>query len=235
MVQPARPGGRLASRPLHFIWIADCSGSMNSAGKIQALNNAIREALPQMRRVASENPNAEVFVRALAFSDRARWMAPQATLISNFNWEDLTASGHSQLGEALQELAKVLQVPPMEARALPPVLVLVSDGQATDDLDQGLAALLGQPWGARAVRLAIAIGSDADRDVLRRFIDNAAIRLLSATNPEDLVRFIHWTSTTVVKSASSPRAEASDSVPIALALPPPPPSSAAVGADDVVW
>ena len=29
-----RPGGELATRPLHFIWIADCSGSM-SGEKIQ--------------------------------------------------------------------------------------------------------------------------------------------------------------------------------------------------------
>ena len=42
---PKRPGGELATRPLHFIWIADCSGSMSIDGKIQALNNAIREVL----------------------------------------------------------------------------------------------------------------------------------------------------------------------------------------------
>ncbi|MEZ4834079.1 MAG: hypothetical protein R2873_19210 [Caldilineaceae bacterium] len=44
------PGGALASRPLHFIWIADCSGSMGHGGKIQALNNAIREVIPHMQR-----------------------------------------------------------------------------------------------------------------------------------------------------------------------------------------
>ena len=31
-----RPGGELATRPLHFIWIADGSGSMAADGKIQA-------------------------------------------------------------------------------------------------------------------------------------------------------------------------------------------------------
>ena len=40
-----RPGGELAARPLHFIWIADCSGSMAVDGKIQSLNTAIREAI----------------------------------------------------------------------------------------------------------------------------------------------------------------------------------------------
>ena len=55
-----RPGGPLARRPLHFIWIVDCSGSMGHGGKIQSLNNAIREALPLMQDAAAENPNAEV-------------------------------------------------------------------------------------------------------------------------------------------------------------------------------
>jgi len=53
-----RMGGELASRPLHFIWIADSSGSMEQDGKIQALNTAIREAIPHMRKVAEDNPLA---------------------------------------------------------------------------------------------------------------------------------------------------------------------------------
>src|ERR1700683_1465271 len=46
---PRRPGGQMAARPLHFIWLADGSGSMRVDGKIQALNNAIREAIPHMQ------------------------------------------------------------------------------------------------------------------------------------------------------------------------------------------
>ena len=34
-----RPGGELATRPLHFIWIADCSGSMEPDGKIQGVTS----------------------------------------------------------------------------------------------------------------------------------------------------------------------------------------------------
>ena len=64
-----RPGGRLAARPLHFIWIADGSGSMEQGGKIQALNNAVREATPHMRQMADQNPYADVLVRAVRFAD----------------------------------------------------------------------------------------------------------------------------------------------------------------------
>jgi|GEM_PF-3105764 len=41
---PERPGGMLAKRPLQFIWIVDCSGSMIGR-KIDSLNLAIREAI----------------------------------------------------------------------------------------------------------------------------------------------------------------------------------------------
>ena len=66
-----RLGGELATRPLHFIWIADCSGSMSEAGKIQALNTAIHETMPAMKAVADENPNAQVLIRAVKFSSGA--------------------------------------------------------------------------------------------------------------------------------------------------------------------
>jgi uncharacterized protein YegL len=43
----------------------------------------------------------------------------------------------------------------MEQRALPPVLVLISDGQPTDDFEAGLATLMAEPWARKAVRLAV--------------------------------------------------------------------------------
>ena len=94
-----RPGGELAARPLHFIWLADCSGSMMVDGKIQALNNAIREAIPHMQRVADENPNADVFVRAAKFSNGAQWHIPQPTPVQDFKWHDLEADGVTDMGK----------------------------------------------------------------------------------------------------------------------------------------
>lgn len=128
-----RPGGELASRPLHFIWIADCSTSMGADGKMEALNEAIRNALPQMQRVADENPNAEVLVRAVRFSSGASWHVAEPTPMGDFTWTDLTAGGVTDMGKAFELLAEALGIPPMNERALPPVLVLITDGQPTDD------------------------------------------------------------------------------------------------------
>lgn len=199
-----RPGGEMATRPLHFIWIADCSGSMGVDGKIQALNTAIREAIPHMQKVADENPNAEVLVRAIKFSSGAQWHISQPTPVRDFKWTDLNVEGTTDMGKALSMLADQLKIPPMTERALPPVLVLISDGQPTDDFNGGLKTLMDQPWGKKAVRIAIAIGEDADHEVLQKFIGNPELKPLQANSPEALVNHIKWVSTAVLKSASSP-------------------------------
>ena len=202
------PGGPLARRPLHFIWIADCSGSMGYRGKIQSLNNAIREALPHMQDAAAQNPNAEVMVRAVKFSSGASWHMSSPVPVEQFRWDDLEASGVTDMGKALQLVAEQLDPEMMPQRALPPVLVLISDGHPTDDVSAGLRDLMAQPWGTKAVRIAIAIGDDAEKSVLQRFIGHPELEPLQANNAESLVTFIKWVSTAVLKSASSPASQA---------------------------
>jgi uncharacterized protein YegL len=470
-----RPGGELATRPLHFIWIADCSGSMSIDGKIQALNNAIREALPHMQSVADENPNAEVLVRALKFSHGADWHIAKPTPLQTFQWRDLVAdelqpptppnvdviflidtsgsmsgeiegvkrscadfadriakeganvrlgligfdigghwggkeknytvhnlsrytigiwpltspvvfkrnvqslslglfggagcyladrdtvdifphvvaafgtsretgalaalgslpgrrqaevagnnhsrvlviisdeagnqaglseivaklkkasitthvmgvpnSAHVQLAEqtggkfwdifrgkydfsgvfvgqvaetvareavkqlaggvvsagtdmgaALRAIAAQLKIPPMTDRALPPVLVLISDGQPTDNFAEGLQTLMAEPWGRKAVRIAIAIGKDADTTVLQKFIGHPELKPLQANTPEALVRSIKWVSTAVLKSASAPASQVTGSAPSSLNVPiPTPPRAVSPGSASDVW
>ncbi len=202
-----RPGGELATRPLHFIFIADCSTSMRNSGKMDALNQAIREAIPHMRRVAEENPNAEVLVRALRFSSGAQWHVEAPTLVDDFEWTDLESSGVTDMGKAFEALADVMAMPPMSERALPPVLVLISDGQPTDAYQEGLQRLLAQPWGVKAVKLAIAIGRAVNKKVLQAFINNDQIDVLQADNAQALVNYIKWASTAVLKAASSPASQ----------------------------
>jgi uncharacterized protein YegL len=213
-------GGQLAHRPLHFIWIVDCSGSMQDGGKIQSLNAAIRAAIPLMRGAAKENPRAEVLVRVLKFSNGAQWHVAQATPVDQFEWTDLTADGTTDLGQALTVVAEQLKMPPMPERALPPVLALVSDGQPTDSFGEGLKAMEAAPWGRKAVRIAVAIGDDADEETLSRFVGNKEFPVLHANNPDMLVKRIKWLSTAVVKHASTGKTD--DTGVGSAALPPPP-------------
>lgn len=227
------PGGPLATRPLHFIFIADCSSSM-SGDKIQSLNHAIREAIPHMREVARGNPNAEVLVRSVRFSRGAQWHHATPTNVEQFEWTDLTVDGMTDMGRALTLVADALKTPPMPERALPPVLVLVSDGEPTDDFEGGLRALMSQPWGKKAVRLAIAIGDDARTDVLQRFIGHLELQPLEAKNAEQLVNYIRWASTAVLQAASAPASQTQVS-PAGINVPLPPPPQAGPMDPNDVW
>jgi uncharacterized protein YegL len=194
---------------------------MAADGKIQALNNAIRETIPHLREVADDNPYSELLVRCVAFSTGARWHLETATSVTSLAWTDLHAGGFTDLGAALDLVAGELLVPPMPERALPPAMVLISDGQPTDDYEDALERLLAQPWGVRAIRLAVAIGRDADMEILERFIAREDVRPLTANNPEQLVAMIRWASTIASRIASEPMLRQSEelAVPIPVAHP----------------
>jgi uncharacterized protein YegL len=207
------PLSTLAKRPLHFIYVCDCSGSMAAYGKMQALNHAVRQSIPGMAAVARSNPEAKILVRSIAFADVARWHIESPTPVEHLEWQDLEPSGMTAMGHALDLLTSVLRSPPMESRALPPVIVLVSDGQPTDDYAGSLARLMALPWAQKAVRISIAIGHQADVEVLQKFIGNSVdtragqsvIRKpLLASNASELVEYIEWAATTVVGATSQP-------------------------------
>jgi uncharacterized protein YegL len=199
----ARPGSVLARRPLHFFLVADVSGSMAADGKIQALNTALREALPHVVEVAQQNPHVEVLVRAIAFGTGARWHIGDPVRADAVEWQDLAAGGFTDLGAAIDLLAEALSSPALEQRGMPPAVLFISDGMPTDDYESALARLLALPWGRMAIRTAIAIGRDADRDMLRKLVSDDALELLSANNPEQLVRIVRWASVHLSKAAST--------------------------------
>ncbi|MEB3235738.1 MAG: VWA domain-containing protein [Cyanobacteriota bacterium] len=201
------PAIQLSTRPLHFIYLCDCSGSMAAQGKMQSLNQAIRQSLPSMAAVASQNPEATIAVRVIAFADEARWQLQQPTPVDQVRWQDLEPGGLTAMGAALQLLAQDLAAPTMPQHALPPVFVLISDGQPTDDFETGLKALMAQPWARKAVRLAVAIGQDADLDVLQDFIGEPSVKPMQASNATALAHYIEWASTAVVSSASTPSSQ----------------------------
>ena len=206
----ARPGGELASRPLHFFWVVDCSGSMYGE-KIGTVNNAIQSVLPEMIDEAADNPNAQLMIRTLKFSTGASWVTPSPVKVEEYVWEDLDAAGVTDLGKAFELLSAQLSVEEMGQRALPPVIVLLSDGQPTDDYKKSLDKFQKLPWAKKAVKIAISIGQDADDDVLLEFVGNREL-VLQANNAKMLAKMIKWAST-AVSAVSSGASNTSDSGP----------------------
>jgi uncharacterized protein YegL len=165
-----------------------------SGEKIGTVNHAIQSTIPEMVSAAENNPNAQLLIQTLKFSTGASWVTTGPSAVEDFAWNDLDAGGVTDLGKAFELLAAQLTIPPMTDRALPPVLVLLSDGQPTDDYKKSLDALKHIPWGKKAVKIAISIGQDADDTVLKEFTGNSEL-VLQANNPQALVQMIKWAST----------------------------------------
>src|SRR5882757_9506438 len=111
MATPTRLGGALAPRrDVHFFWLLDGSTSMVHEARIQSLNFAVASAIPEMRRVASEQWKANVLVRALRFANDVEWIVEKPTPIAEFEWtKDIPADGETAMGKALSAVADELE------------------------------------------------------------------------------------------------------------------------------
>lgn len=206
------PEGEVTKRPLHFFWLTDYSGSM-SGKKIATLNQAIREALPEVRKAVANYPGVQILMRAIKFSDDASWhVGPGPVPLDQFIWSELSTAGLTSTGQAIYLLASELTVEKMPSRGYPPVCILISDGFCTDpnqEYDGAIAALEQLQWGVKAVRLAIAIGdeSDYDEEELLKFVSHKEIGVLKANNPQQLVTYIKWASVSASVGASQAKSK----------------------------
>ena len=189
MTETLMPGGGVARRPLHFIIMADCSGSMKGE-KMQALNHALTSMLPHLVAWERDQVQAQLLVRILGFATVPQWHLrdplPVPELISR--WRDLeyVYQGRTNMGPAFRVVASVLGPDRLERRALRPALLLITDGLPTDPaggFESGLATLTGTPAGRSALRVAVAIGRDANSEPLNRFRSpDAPILVADATD-----------------------------------------------------
>ena len=177
-------------RPLHFIILADCSGGMKGE-KIQALNFAIADMLPHLAAWERDQEQAQVFVRAIAFATEPWWHIAEPQPVARLGWKPLqpVPKGLTNMGPAFALATQALAPGRIERRALRPALLLITDGLATDPpggFETGLSALMAQPAGKAALRLAIAIGRDAQSAALDRFIGDPGVPVLVADSTEDI-------------------------------------------------
>ena len=191
----------ISQRILKIYWLIDVSKSMQGA-KIAAVNRAIKAAIPMLISEAEEQPTIQTRVRAMKFSSNAVWHTNEAK-IEDFEWYDLDVEGLTSTGAALKLMAEELTVEKMGKRAIPPVLILMSDGEATDDYDGGLNVLLQQKWSKKAIRVAIAVGDDANIDELTKFCSNPnELPPILVSNTNEFVKALIWASVDVSKSVS---------------------------------
>ena len=194
-------------RTMTLFFLIDTSGSM-SGNKIGAVNDAIVNVLPMLEDISSSNPDAEIKVAAMEFSNGTKWLYNEPKSVEDFKWIDVQAGGLTSLGEACLELnSKLSRCGYMKSASgsYAPAIILLSDGGPTDNFDGGLQTIQGNNWFKNAIRIAIAIGDDADLDVLARFTGNseAVIKVQNIDALKQIIRIVAVTSSQIGSKSSS--------------------------------
>ena len=74
-------------RTMTLFFLIDTSGSM-MGNKIGAVNDAVVNVLPMLDEISQSNPDAEIKVAALEFSNGTNWLYDEPKLASDFIWQD---------------------------------------------------------------------------------------------------------------------------------------------------
>lgn len=182
-------------RTMVLFFVVDCSGSMKGE-KIGTVNNAIREVIPELKDISEENADAQIKIATLQFSSGAKWNVDEPMPAESFRWQDLDAEGITDLGEACRMLNDKLSRKAFMSDAtgsFAPAIFLLSDGGPTDDYKRGLEKLKANTWFKKAIKVAVAIGEDANTDVLAEFTGNIE-SVITVHSPEALKKWIRFVS-----------------------------------------
>lgn len=213
MSSPNEIMGTPSFRKLHFFWLVDWSHSMDGQ-KIQMVNYAIREVIPEIRRI-EENERIKIVMSAIRFGDKADWyVGPDPVSVHDFEWQDIKAvGGLTATAQAVELLVDALRIEKIGGRNVPPVCILLSDGYCTDEAgryEEAISKLDDEPWGKKAVRLSIGIGKtegDFNKEELDAFISpylrkESRLETLHADRPLKIIEFIRLASVVATVAAS---------------------------------
>ena len=177
-----------------LFFVVDTSGSM-SGSKIGAVNSAIEDIIPELQNLSESNVDAQIKIAVLEFSSGAKWITPNGPVeVENIVWKDLDADGATDFGAACIQLNDKLSVKTFmnyETYCFKPIIFLLMDGSPTDDYRRSLYLLKRNQWFQQAIKVAVAIGDEADMPVLENFTGSSET-VVTVHNSTSLKKFIKF-------------------------------------------
>jgi len=189
-----------------LFFIIDTSGSMNGS-KIGSVNVAIEEVVPDIGEISKKNADAQIKIAALQFDSGCRWITSSGPIEADkFRWNYIDAQGVTDFGAACKELNQKLSTKEFMSEATgsyAPAIILLSDGEPTDDWQSELNNLKQNNWFKNGIKIALAVGDDANHDVLEQFTGNSE-SVLEVHNHAMLKKMIKFVSVRASQVASKP-------------------------------
>ena len=204
------------AKPLPVVLLLDTSSSMMGGGeqtKIAELESAVREMIKDFAH--EEQLETEIHVSVITFGSEVKLALPY-TNASKVELTKLTASGMTPMGTALRmakDMIEDKEVTP--SRAYRPLVILCSDGEPNDSWEEPMNAFIKEGRSAKCDRMAMAIGKEANQEVLKKFIEGTENPLFFAKDASSLHKFFKF----VTMSVTSRSRSANPNVVMALEAP----------------
>lgn len=200
-------------RALPVFILLDVSGSMKGE-KIETVNIALKEMINSFKKI--ENPKGIIELCLITFGGSQVNVIKELSQLKDSDVYTLTANGNTPMGMAFEKVAEMIEDKNVvSSRAYTPTIVLISDGNPTDYNPAGKSIEEIMAWESlmkihsgircsKATKLAMGIGGDVDINILKAFINNNEIPVISAKDNNTISKFFEWVTMSVsVRSVSS--------------------------------
>lgn len=211
-----------SAKPMPVFLVLDNSGSMRG-DKIDSLNLAVRDMLEEFKKAGCSAVAFQIAIvtfgtgihllQDMTDSVAIQWKdIPISDTDSCRGWKgkwDYASARGTPLGQTLKIVKAMIEdrlvVP---SRSYRPAIILVSDGHPTDSWNDALNAFTQESRSSKCDRWAMAIGRDADPNVLKKFIagikndDGTPRQLLYAGNAKSLLDNFKYITMSVTNSVA---------------------------------
>lgn len=190
------------AKPLPVVLLLDVSGSM-SGDKIDNLYKATVDMVDTFCDANGRELSIEVAI--ITFGNEVRLHTPytKAIDLKNKGIIPFRASGMTPLGTALKMAKDMIEdknVTP--SKVYRPAVVLVSDGQPTDDWRAPLDKFINDGRSQKCQRFSVAIGADADKKTLEIFTGDLT-NIFEVNDAKDIEKAFKTISMSVSMRAKS--------------------------------
>ena len=171
--------------------------------QITRVNTIMLEMVDLLREKANKLYSSELRIAVLQSYGTSQWLTDGLISPEDFSWQGLKASGASNFGNTLNELNNKLsreQFLVSEVGFKAPVIIFMSDGEPTDDYESALNKIKSNnKWFQVATKIAIAVGDDANIQVLQKIAGNkeAVIKVDDLETLKKLIRVVSVTATMI--------------------------------------